>query len=63
MSRFLLRMTNHTIKKGNIKLTLSINKEVLKQYKKYCEESGLIISKQLENFMKLQLKKEWKRKK
>ena len=56
-------MTNHTIKKGNIKLTLSINKEVLKQYKKYCEESGLIISKQLENFMKLQLKKEWKRKK
>lgn len=50
-------MTNHKIKRGNIKLTLSINKKVLKAYKKFCEEDGLIISKQLENFMKLQLKK------
>jgi len=45
-------MTNHTIKKGNLKLTLSINKETLKEYKKYCEEEGIIISKQVEKFMK-----------
>lgn len=50
-------MTNHTIKKGNIKLTLSVNKEILMEYKKYCEEEGLIISKQFEKFIKLQLKK------
>lgn len=50
-------MTNHAIKRGNTKLTLSINKYVLKAYKKFCEEKGLIISKQLENFMSLQLKK------
>jgi len=49
-------MTNHTIKKGNSKLTLSINKEILKGYKRFCEEKGLIISKQIENFMKSQLK-------
>ena len=50
-------MTNHLIKRGNIKLTLSINKEILKAYKKFCEEKGLIISKQIENFIKSQLKK------
>jgi len=50
-------MTNHTIKRGNVKLTLSINKETLKRYKEYCEKEGLIISKQVENFMKSQLKK------
>ena len=40
-----------------IKLTLSVNKEVLSEYKKYCKEKGLIISKQVENFMKSELKK------
>jgi hypothetical protein len=50
-------MTNHTIKRGNIKLTLSINKEILMRYKEYCEEEGLIISKQFEKFIILQLKK------
>ncbi len=49
-------MAIHTIKKGNNKLTLSINKEILKDYKIFCEENGLIISKQIENFMKSQLK-------
>lgn len=48
----------HTIKKGNVKLTLSVSKEILRRYKKYCEERGLIISKQTENFMKSQLKKQ-----
>lgn len=43
------------IKKGNTKLTLSIDKETLKKYKIYCEKEGLIISKQVENFMRKQL--------
>ena len=56
-------MTNHAIKKGNVKLTVSIDKRVLEKYKKYCEGLGLVISKQLENFMSLELKKRWKFKK
>jgi len=39
------------------KLTLSINKEVLKKYKKFCENNGIIISKQVENLMKKQMKR------
>ena len=40
------------IKEGNIKLTLSVNKKLLLEYKKYCEEEGLVISKQVEKLMK-----------
>jgi hypothetical protein len=50
-------MVNHSLKKGNEKLTLSINKEILKKYKELCEREGLVISKQVENFIKDQLKK------
>lgn len=46
------------MKKGNIKLTLSVNKKILKEYKKYCEEKGFVISKQVEKFMEEQLKNE-----
>lgn len=53
-------MTNHKLKKGNKKLTLSINKNILKRYKEYCKEKGLIISKQIENFMKFELRKKIK---
>ena len=49
-------MVNHTIKMGNEKLTLSIDEKVLKKFKEYCKEKGLIISKQVENFMKNTLK-------
>lgn len=49
-------MTNHALKEGNIKLTLSINKKVLNKFKKLCEEKGLIISKQIENFMEEKIK-------
>ena len=44
--------TYMTIKEGNAKLTLSVNKKLLKEYKKYCEEEGLIVSKQMEKLMK-----------
>jgi len=43
------------MKKGNIKLTLSVNKKILEEYKRYCEENGFIISKQVEKFMDGQL--------
>lgn len=39
-----------------VKLTLSIDKKVLINYKEYCEEKGIIISKQVENLMVSQLK-------
>ncbi len=44
------------IKKGNVKLTLSINKKVVDDYKKCCRKEGLVISKQVENFMISKLK-------
>lgn len=46
-----------SVKKGNIKLTLSINKKVIEAYKKYSIKKGLVISKQVENFMKATLQK------
>ena len=45
-------MVDHTIKKGNVKLTLSVNKKILTKFKKFCGKRGLIISKQIENFMR-----------
>jgi hypothetical protein len=39
------------------KLTLSIDKNLLNKYKKYCEKEGLIISRQIEKFIEEQLKK------
>ena len=45
------------IKEGNVKLTLSVDEELLREYKKYCGEIGLVISKQVENFMKKTLEK------
>ena len=46
------------MKKGNIKLTLSVNKKILGKYKKYCEGEGIIISKQVEKFMEEELENE-----
>ena len=46
------------MKKGNDKLTISINKEIKNLYKKLCEKNGLKIGKQLEIFMSNELKKE-----
>lgn len=43
-------------RKGNIKLTLSIKEELLKQYKKFCEKEGFSLSGQVEKFMRSQMK-------
>ena len=45
------------MKKGNDKLTLSLNKNIKDKYKQFCEEEGLKISKQIEKFMVNELKK------
>ena len=51
-------MASSQIKKGNVKLTLSVGKKILEEYKKYCDKEGRIISKQVEKFMEEQLKNE-----
>tara|TARA_Y100000310_G_scaffold292683_1_gene321660 strand:- start:774 stop:923 length:150 start_codon:yes stop_codon:yes gene_type:complete len=45
------------MKQGNDKLTLSVNKKVKDLFKEYCEEEGLLLSKQIEKFMESELKK------
>ena len=50
-------MAVHAIKRDNEKLTLSIDRLILEAYKKFCTEEGLVISKQVENFMKEKLSK------
>jgi len=37
------------------KLTLSVDENILREYKKICKEEGIIISKQVENLMKSKL--------
>jgi hypothetical protein len=51
-------MVSGEIKKGNSKLTLSVNEKILKKYKKLCGRNGLIVSKQVERFMEEELKNE-----
>ena len=50
------------MKKGNDKLTLSVDKKVKDLYKQLCEEEGLLLSKQIEKFMLGELKKKGKSK-
>lgn len=39
------------------KVTLSINSEIYDNFKKYCEENAIMLSKKVELFMKKELKK------
>ena len=41
-------------------VTLKIDSEVYDAYRKFCKAEGLIVSKQVENFIKMQLKKNGK---
>jgi len=45
----------------NKRVTLSVDAKIYEEYKKYCEEKGIILSKQFELFMREQLEKEKKR--
>jgi hypothetical protein len=43
--------------KRKIKLTLSIDENLLEEYKKYCNREGFIISRRIEKLMEEELKK------
>ena len=40
------------VRKGNTKLTVSVDARTLKEFKEFCEEEGLRLGKQIEKFMK-----------
>jgi|TARA_B100001971_G_C18217064_1_gene554584 antitoxin component of RelBE/YafQ-DinJ toxin-antitoxin module len=50
------------MKRGNDKLTLSVDRKIKDEYKQVCEEEGLMLSKQIEKFMLNELKKRGKAK-
>jgi len=43
-------------------VTLSVDEKIYEEYKKYCEEYGLILSKRVEFFMKDELNKKREKK-
>ncbi|MBD3354936.1 hypothetical protein GF361_03045 [Candidatus Woesearchaeota archaeon] len=40
------------VKAGNAKFTISVNKRIKEEFKKYCEKEGLKPGKQIEKYMK-----------
>jgi len=46
---------------GKRTITLSVDNQTYEDYKKICEQKGLILSKQFENFMIEEIKKEGKK--
>jgi len=38
-------------------VSLSVEEEVYEEYRRYCEQKGIILSKQFENFMVEELKR------
>ncbi len=38
-------------------VSLSVEEEIYEEYRRYCEQKGIILSKQFENFMAEELKK------
>ncbi len=42
---------------ANKRVTLSVDAKIYDEYKKHCEEKGIILSKQFELFMKEEIKK------
>jgi len=44
------------VKMASKNVTLKIDSKVYDEYRKFCKEKGLIISKQFENFIKEELK-------
>jgi len=43
-------------------VSLSVEGEVYEEYRRYCEQKGIILSKQFENFMVEKLKKKGREK-
>lgn len=40
---------------SNKRITLSVDAEIYEDFKEYCDKEGLIISKQIENYMRAKL--------
>lgn len=40
-----------------VKLTLSVDEQLLRKYKKYCKEQGLVISRRVEKFIENELER------
>jgi hypothetical protein len=45
------------VKMSSKNVTLKIDSKVYDEYRKFCKEKGLIVSKQFENFIKDELRK------
>jgi hypothetical protein len=45
---------------GRKTVALSVNAELYDEYKQYCEENSIILSRKFDEFMKKELKKEGK---
>ena len=55
--------TNMT-KKGNKKVTLSIDSAIYDSFRKYCDENAILLSKKIEIWMKKELETQgWEKKK
>ena len=44
-------------KKGNKKVTLSIDSDIYDSFRKYCEENAVMLSKKIEIWMRKELEK------
>jgi hypothetical protein len=44
------------VKKGNDKFTISVNRKIKDDFKRYCDKEGLQPSRQIEKFMELILR-------
>jgi hypothetical protein len=51
------------MRKGNDKLTISVNRKIKDLYRELCDKKGLKIGKQIELFMAEELEKEEKKRK
>lgn len=50
-------MVTYGDRKVKTKLTLSVDKQLLEEYKNYCKQEGIIISRQVEKFMLEKIRK------
>lgn len=48
-------------KRRKKRITLSVDAEIYDKYRDYCEEKGIILSKQVELFIKKELEEIWKK--
>jgi len=45
---------------GRKTVALSLDEDIYENYKKYCEDNQIILSRKVEKFMEEELKKKWR---